>query len=152
MKKLFLFLILALGLSACEGKDGLDGRDGKDAEMGWHVEWLEVGTNKAPWVLSDNEKYYYVDFEIPELTQHVFDDGNLSGYILLSDREAEPGAIDAKASLPYTEFHMEDDGYRWQKKYDINFEVGYVRIFLEYSDFAVEDKPGTTKFNVVLMW
>ncbi|NDV60526.1 hypothetical protein [Bacteroides sp. 519] len=173
MKKLFLFLVLAVSFMACEGpmgpmgpmgptgQDGQDGRDGyngingKDGKDGYGANWFSKTFVVQPheWELHGDpdelNSFFFVDKKLPELTQEIYSDKTVIAYIQTGD--------DVKNGMPYVlhKGEVDDKGkeFIWTQTYDFDYSVGWVGFYLTYSDFSTRIKPtDATTFHIVLMW
>ena len=156
MKKiLFLLAVIVAVMASCEGEEGPMGRDGRDGKDGnANYESIEFKVGASDWKLEGNPNdigaYYYIDFNVTEITPYVYDYGTVIGYIEV--------AADIKNGLPFTSYNgilgetPEDGDVFWSKKYDFDFSPGNVRFKVTYSDFITSVSPESTTFYVVLIW
>ncbi len=157
MRKIVFILLSAIALISCEGpmgpagqdgRDGIDGKDGQDG-MKWYTTSFTI--NKSNWKLSgqagDLNTYFYADKDIPELTEYVFEEGTVLGYIQTG--------IDVKNGMPFV-LHMGDEQngqeFLWTQTYDFDFSPEMVRFYITYSDFSTQILPDSETFHIVLMW
>lgn len=157
MRKIVFILLSAIALIACEGpegpagRDGKDGQDGKDGyETGWYTTSFTI--KKSDWILSGQagalNTYYYADKQIPELTDWVFDEGVVIGYLQTG--------TDVKNGLPFV-LHLGEEGnngqeFLWTETYDFDYSPGMIRFYITYSDFNTQFPPESETFHIVLMW
>ncbi|MDR2969046.1 MAG: membrane lipoprotein lipid attachment site-containing protein [Tannerellaceae bacterium] len=157
MKRILVVFLAMIALSACEGpmgpagRDGRDGTDGRDGQDGtkWYTASFTV--NKSDWKLSgragDLNTYFYADKSIPELTDFVFDEGLVVGYIQTG--------TDVRNGMPFVLHQGEAvDGaeFLWTETYDFDYSPGMLRFYLTYSDFNTQVLPESETFHIVLMW
>ena len=146
MKKL-LFFTLFLALVGCTFE-----------ETGITQKTITVLVKKSDWQLTnfDNNNYYYVGLDVPELTTNVFDYGEVKAY-LVYDRNNTYYA--RKHALPYVmhkEEYLEDidDWCFYTETIDFTYGIGWVELNYRVSDFAYElgVDPGLTdmEFDVVI--
>lgn len=149
MKKLLLLIVIAISISfiSCEGPMGPQGEPGDGTN--WKV--VSFTINKNEWKLVGSpgalNSYYFVDKPLKELTQYIYKEGAVVGYI-----ETVKGV---KNSLPYVLHLGEASGskeFLWTQTYDFDFYPGGVGFYVTYSDFNTQDRPDTETFHVVLMW
>lgn len=149
MKKIIVLLSAVLIFASCEGPMGPTGPEGEPGVATWHIE--KVTVKQSDWKLSGNpgdlKSYYYADVRISQLTQYVFDYGTVLGYVYL-----EP---DVKNGLPYVYHTGEEvagENKLWTQTYDFDFEPGWVRLYVTFSDFETYYIPEEETFGIVLMW
>ena len=148
MKKLLIFTtLLAIMFSACEGPMGPQGEPGN--ENYWHNETFTVHSNA--WQLEGQQgelgSYFYYDKAVPQLTNNVFKEGIVLVYLhTLSS---------VKNVMPYV-LHKGDEDHLgeifWTQTYDYDFEPGYVRLRVTYSDFITSIRPATETFSLILLY
>lgn len=156
MKKITFFLLAMLVCVACEGPMGPQGPagfDGKDGKDGYETKWLTTSftINKSEWRLmgepGELNTFFYADRNIPELSDYVFDEGLVIGYIQTEK--------DVKNGLPFV-LHLgeEIDGkeFLWTQTYDFDYSPGMVRFYITYSDFNTQYPPDSETFHIVLLW
>ncbi|MBO4370841.1 MAG: collagen-like protein [Paludibacteraceae bacterium] len=163
MKKLFLFLAIALvGLSfeSCQGPEGPQGPRGAKGEPGEsgsvnmkvysyrvkHADWrAEASNGEVTW--------YYYDIEDEDLNVYLNTQGVVMVYHYTEDF--------VQAPLPEVRYYKNDAGTEfWEEEYDFdvyepdeaNNEIGSIRIYLRANDFHFEQSPVDQVFRVVLMW
>ncbi len=130
MKKLlFIFLIVAAGLSSCTkegpaGKDGKDGADGRDGNA--NVQSSEVTVYQNNWVMSNN--IYFARFTNSTLTQELVNNGTVLAYYKASNNTFIP--------LPIP-----------QRGISYAFEVGAITFYTTDQSFT----QNTNIFKVVLI-
>ncbi len=86
---LMMAFALVLTISSCEGEDGVDGEIGPQGEQGIDGQDGEDGQDGNANVTSVTFDQYSLtegtnEFEIPELTQEIFDHGFVYGYVTVS--------------------------------------------------------------------
>ena len=72
-------------------------------------------------------EYWFCEFKEPLLTQYVFDKG-IKNIWLLINGELNP--------LPFSDFWMDQYGYRWQEQVSCALRPGMVTFILKIDDFA----------------
>lgn len=159
MKKILLFLVVAITMASCEGKMGPMGPEGPQGEIGekgdpgegsqWHTETFTI--KAEDWILKGQQgelnSFYYADVKIPTLTDRIFDEGTVIGYISTAEN--------VKNGLPFV-IHAGDqvDGKTqlWTQTYDFDFEPGWIRFYATFSDFQTQITPRGETFHIILMW
>lgn len=157
MKKLLLLSLIALGMLSCIGPQGPQGPAGKDGFVNYKIIDLQVNQNEWGYSNMPDNNYFTALFDIPELTQHIYDNGLIQVY-----REYNTGTTDAvQQLLPMTrhkEYQIEGTG-EWgffTETVDYEYGLGFLNIFYTASDFDYElDKtfvPESMHFRLVIMW
>lgn len=160
MKKitwLLAVLLTAVTFIACEGPMGPEGPlgpQGPQGEPGYGTKWYTTSftINRSDWLLSDGnpgdlDTYFFADKNIPQLTDIVFDEGTVLGYIQT--------AKDVKNGLPFVLHRGEEQNgkeFLWTQTYDFDFSPGMIRFYVTYSDFSTNIIPDSETFHIVLMW
>lgn len=159
MKKVVFIFLSAVLLCACEGPVGPQGPQGPQGEgMNWKIVDLNnVGSQSSPWDYSNysDNNYYFAKFDVPALTNFVFTDGNVNGYILLTENGQT-----IQHSLPYVLHKYEKDAsgnpIYYTETVDFVYGVGWVQIEVRDSDFAYEDNaqivPNQMSFRIVMTY
>lgn len=168
MKRLFYFVCVALAaitMTSCQGPQGPRGYDGRDGLVNFKIIDLDIAQKE--WGYTNptddpryqyNNNYYYADFDIPELTSNIYDNGVVKVY-----REFDSDTKYAmQQELPYVrsveEYNETTQGYDifYTETVDYIFGPGKITIMYRASDFLYEDNPGIVPvgmhFRVVLMW
>lgn len=162
MKKITLLLLTAIALIACEGPEGPmgpmgpegpQGATGPEGEPGYGTNWYTTSftINKSEWLISgdpgDLNTYFFADKDIPQLSNYIFREGTVIGYIQTANN--------VKNGLPYV-LHMgeelEGKEFLWTQTYDLDFSPGMIRFYITYSDFNTQISPGSETFHIILMW
>jgi len=142
MKKVVLFIAIALFFVSCEGPVGPQGPQGYGTN--WKI--INLIVNNTDWqVNTDNNgqnRYYSAHFSMPEITSFVFTSGTVLGYLV------DSGVQDP---LPYVRHYQDTYNNFWTRTIDFDYSVGGMNVYVSNSDFAV-DPPATMNFRVVLMW
>jgi hypothetical protein len=119
---------------------------------------ITIKVKANDWTCSqlDNNNYYYVGLNVPELTSNVFNRGEVKAY-LVYDRHDVYNA--RKHALPYV-MHKEEfdvaqrDWVFYTETFDFTYGIGWVEFNFRMSDFAYEIgiDPGLTdmEFDVVI--
>lgn len=162
MKKvIFLFITLcSLNLTSCivdGGRDGRDGRDGKDGVDGfaqWDVHTMTIQSEEWDLEKSDsNQPYFYYDYEDPQLTRTIVENGNL---VITCQYENELGKL-VYAPLPAVRHHTDGTEF-WTETFDYEYrfdderKAGIISFTTTYSDFKVSTPPGDLVLKITYNW
>ena len=83
MKRVLFLMLTALLLVACEGPQGPQGPKGDQGDPGVGT-WKIIDLKVDKWQYSNaanNNNYFYADFNVPELTEFIYDYGMTQCYI-----------------------------------------------------------------------
>lgn len=162
MKRIILLLVSVIALVSCEGPMGPEGPRGLDGQMGpkgepgepgyganWYTTSFKI--DQSDWLLvgrpGDLNTYFYADVDIPQLTDFIYKEGTVIGYL-----ETSPGV---KNGIPYVLHLGEEQAGReflWTQTYDLDFSPGMIRFYVTYSDFSTNINPASETFHIILMW
>lgn len=157
MKKTVLLLVAALALVACEGPQGPKGDQGDPGVGTWKI--IDLKVDKWQHSNAANNNYFYADFNVPELTEFIYDYGMTQCYI-----EYNSGTEDRIQQLLPISRHREESvteggETKWvfyTETIDYDYGIGNVRIYLTQSDFNYEIdttwEPEPMLFRLVLLW
>jgi len=152
--KLFLLCMIAAALASCEGPMGPQGEPGAPGEgVNWKILYYTVRANDWHLVGGENElnSYYMYEFDEPELSDFIYESGNVLGYIILNSGKSN----ETLSPLPYNIALGEGSGsneFLWTENYFFDYMPGSVAFFVYYSDFNTEIKPPTCEFRLVMNW
>jgi len=146
MRKAILLFFVAVLAAACEGPMGPPGRDGEPGLDGANTNWkiIDIDVLSRQWQVdidANGNRFYFAQFNVPELTQFIYDNGTVLAYYELNG---------VQQPLPYTR-HNGDNGYYWTRTIDFEFTTKSMTFYVTDSDFA-DDPPPTIYFRVVLLW
>lgn len=157
MKKItcFLLVIASVAFSSCVGPQGPQGPQG---EPGTSTQWkiINLTVPTGNWELASNDDdtnpYYYATFDVPELDDFIYDQGLTKCYI-----EFNRGTDNAyQQELPYVRhfeaYNDNNEQIIWTQTVDYDFGIGFVNVYVTFSDFFVDERPETMDFRLVLMW
>lgn len=156
MKKILLLILTVLFVAvttSCEGPTGPMGPQGDPGDDGYGTSWFTQSykIKKSAWKLVGNKgelnSFYYTSIPVSDLTQTIYQDGTVLAYI-----ETESGV---KNSLPYVSHRGGKDSlgeFLWTQTYDFDFSVGYITVYLTYSDFNTQVSPDAETIHLVMMW
>ena len=164
MKKTFLLLMTVAALFAscrgAQGPAGKDGRDGIDGLVNVKIVDLSVSGNQWQYSGYDNNNYFMGTFDMPEITQDIYDNGLVQVY-----REYDTGTANAVQLLLPNTRHKEysytdtEGNTQWgfySETTDYEYGVGKLNVFFTASDFDYEIDtsfvPEDMRFRVVIMW
>jgi hypothetical protein len=150
-------MLIAVSFAACKGDDGPMGPAGPAGEGGVisYPIPVEFIIEKDEWELEgtpgDPNSYLYVDRRFDDLTEDVFYDGIVVDYMATKTDQNKYPTV--KQKLPYTEAFTEG-GQTYTRKFESDYEVGWVRFKLKYSDLRdkVETNLETQYFYVVILY
>ena len=117
---------------------------------------ITVRVKATDWKYTDqgNNNYFYVGADVPEITEHVFDKGEVKAY-LVKDRYNSYYA--RKHALPYVmhkEEYLNDNWIFYTETVDFTYGIGWVEFNFRASDFAYEENvninPEAMEFDVVI--
>lgn len=117
---------------------------------------ITVKVNATDWKYTDqgNNNYFYAGVDIPEITNRVFEKGEVKAY-LVKDRYNSYYA--RKHALPYVmhkEESLNDNWIFYTETVDFTYGIGWVEFNFRASDFAYEENvninPEAMEFDVVI--
>lgn len=96
MRKIFTILAMALLAASCRGPAGPAGPPGRDGEPGayWRIKDFDI----INWTEVEDE-LFYAQFNFPELTKFIYDNGIVLAYIETEGKYQTP--------LPFTRYKQE---------------------------------------------
>lgn len=145
-----VFLLLFLGYGCSD--DSLSDRDiqrmiDNSLDGQWKVVNVKINGGDWGWEENNVEGYHFVDVELPELTDRIFDEGAVIGYYKFNN--------DTKTALPYVKTIIGNDGVPFTETYSCDFMLGNpskARFYLESSDIGRYDNPPSAEFQIVLIY
>lgn len=148
MKKLpviFAILVAAFTFTACEYQNVYP-TEYKTVYQN-NSKTLDIEVPTTDWKWSDNG-YFFVTYDIPDLTQEIYDQGVISCY-----REYFFGTKDAyQINLPL-EYSVSANGMFFRQKVDFSFGVGFIEIAVTNSDSRFNSiNPEDMHFRLNMMW
>lgn len=155
MKKYFLPLFLLLTLVSCN-------KNYNTTVVGSTQEVVSVSIKANDWQYTDNgqsastqfnNNYFYAVVDMPEITQYIFDNGEVQAYIVYNN-----GTDDAMQHLlPYVRHYEEQKDSTWNfytETVDCVYGIGWMEFNFRASDFAYEEdvdiNPQAMDFRVVI--
>ena len=104
----------------------------------------EVGTPQRPWI-KEGPGLFFCDITINELSHDVYNNGILMAYFVY-----KVGNTLVDSPLPFDDFFMDKDGYRYTYQYTCEFSPRRVTFTFKDNSFF-EQEPGRCTFVVKLM-
>ena len=152
MRKALFFLFSALVLCACRGPKG---------DPGEGVNWKIVDVNVTQWDYSGDayryadNNYYFAKFSVPALSSYVFTDGNVQGYVYMTEN-GETIQHPLPYTLPIEIIDNQGNPYFFTRVVDFVYGVGWVQFEVRDSDFAYEVNdqiaPEKMDFRIVMTY
>lgn len=175
MKKLLLFFGALTLLTACQGEPGRDGINGKDGKDGTGVNWqiIDVDIQSKDWqyTFANDNNYYYAVVDVPELTDFVYNNGNISVYLenttsnggktqnlLPSVRHYEVPVTKTDTIIVDGKTYYNDSTYyiQYTQTTDYEYWSGQMEFYITNSDFYYDPsnltEPGDKHFRIVLTY
>lgn len=167
-----LSVVLLLGGYSCADDDYLSEHDVRmmieealrlNNEQLEFTQWriVNIAAKKSNWQWDDREKRYFVVFDLPELTEFIYENGANIGYLFLGGQ----GKDEVQKMLPYvhTYYETNDNGevtytYTETISYDVQYKVNgvvdpTVAFFIQPSDlYDGDDYLFDYNFRIVLIW
>lgn len=156
MKKSLIFGLLAimgLGMTSC---NTCDCKHEPVIPCQFNKKTIDLVVSSDKWVFDSGANMYYCHFDVPELTQSVYNYGEVS-----INREYNSGSAQAyQVALPETSYLMleEDNGdgttstYYYQQHIDYAYGAGFVEIFCMFSDYIYDSAPDPMLFRMQLTY
>ncbi len=164
MKKFLLLFIACIAFISCEGPmgpqgpigpQGPQGEAGESGESGGGAYWkyYTYTVRSQDWELvSTNDglnTYYMYEFRNTDITQEIYDEGFIVGYLVQSPGEEN----EVITPLPYVVHRGETlengDSALWTETYTYDYMPGSVAFYVQFSDFF-EQQPEDMTFRLVL--
>ena len=150
MKKLFLLIIVALGVMSCEGPMGPKGDRGDGTA--WDVFNIEV--KSSDWDLIGTPggigSYYRCEVFDDQISKHIYENGTF----LIYQFQILENNLEVQTALPYV-LHKEnhDGSIQWTETLSYDFAPGSFALYKRYSDFRTDIRtPESAFYKVVMMW
>lgn len=148
MKKLLTALLAAVCFLACEGPMGPPGTPAEQTQ--WKPIYYTVKTQD--WRLMGGEgnpnSYYQYVFDEPELTDFVYKEGVVIGYVVAN---AGVEGEEVLRPLPDTWPVAENQDY-WTEHITFDYMPGSVAFYVAYNDFATNVRPPAMTFKLMMIW
>ncbi|MDR1739028.1 MAG: hypothetical protein LBR66_09490 [Candidatus Symbiothrix sp.] len=93
--------------------------------------------------------YFFYSFPVSALTQTVMQEGQLNAFYVYT--------LDGKeihSPLPFSDFFVDEDNYKWEEHLTVEYEAGYVTFILKPDDHHTDIDPhwSNYQFLVKFMW
>lgn len=136
MKKTLLLFLTALLIVSCN-----------DSSKDIQPTPINLVAKSTDWVSNTDANglnlYYSVHFNMPEITQAVFNSGMVTAYIVFTDPAAQE-------TLPFVRPFQNTAGNHWTQTIDFDYSPGGINVYVTNSDFVV-DQPAAMNFRVVIL-
>lgn len=155
MKKSFVFLLAVVAtLIGCDcSTTNIIGSTQKVVNVVVNAQdWQYTGknTDTTPY----NNNYFFATVRVPEITENVFDYGQVQAYIVYDRTSKDP----IQHLLPYVRHYEEQlNDTIWNyytETVDCTYGIGWIEFNYRASDFAYEDNvdinPNTMDFRIVI--
>jgi len=157
-------VILLTGMSSCTKTEVVNNNNWQIVDCSIsYSQWRYLGDDTR---VQYNNNYYYAGYNLSQLTQDIFKDGNVQVYMV---EKSKATGEEMQRPLPFTK-HFEtwngDTTLFHTETYDYFYGVGWIEFNYTASDFAYEDSRGTeyrpgideygnpidTQFRIVFTW
>ena len=158
MKKILFLFGVTFALVACVSNPTYVEQEGATLKT------FKVAVKASDWQYTQqgttdqfNNNYFYAVVNMPEITEHVFDYGEVKAYAVF-DRNSLTYA--RKHLLPYV-LHVEEptaagEWLYFTETYDFTYGIGWAEFNFRTSDFAYEDNvninPPAMEFDIVITY
>ena len=116
-----------------------------------HKQTIDLNVKANSWVWDAGANMYYCHFDLPELTSDIYNYAEVS-----VNREYNTGSSKAyQVALPETTYLTEkvnNQDYFYQQHIDYAYGVGFVEIFLTFSDYVYDQQPDPMIFRMQLTY
>lgn len=152
-----LYKYLVISLLAVFGFTGLTGCGDDITEqyyVGSDIYTTSFDVSRSQWKWNSADNRYECFFNVPQLTQKVYDDGAMNVYVFMNPREDN----EVQIPLPDIFTYKIDNGDGTYSTYDerisCDFIIGQVGLYLQTSDLFRDDNvlPEKYEFKLVLTW
>lgn len=148
MKKYLLIgLVAMMGL----GMTGCTINSSSEPSERMHKQTIDLNVKANSWIWDAGANMYYCHFDLPELTGDIYNYAEVS-----INREYNTGSSKAyQVALPETTYLTEkvnNQDYFYQQHIDYAYGVGFVEIFLTFSDYVYDQQPDPMVFRMQLTY
>ena len=148
MKKYLLIgLVAMMGL----GMTGCTINSSSEPSERMHKQTIDLNVKANSWIWDAGANMYYCHFDLPELTSDIYNYAEVS-----INREYNTGSSKAyQVALPETTYLTEkvnNQDYFYQQHIDYAYGVGFVEIFLTFSDYIYDQQPDPMVFRMQLTY
>ena len=134
MKKLFFIAFVALIFSACTTREYYDVTE--IVEPMTFTQTYRVTRNMwQPSTVGAPGLYYFCEIRERNLTNEIFDFGVMQAFLYY-----EMEGRDTMSPLPFSDFVVDRDGYRWEEQLTVEFQPGFITFILKIDDHASLDE------------
>ena len=133
MRKIIIFAIVLFSFVGCY-----------DYYEGATLQTVQLRVESHEW--TDAGDYFYAEFPMPEITEHVFDYGEVKAYLVSNRMDY---ATAQKNLLPYV-LHQADGEFLYSQTIDFEYGIKWARVYYTISDFVYEGNPPAMEFDVVI--
>lgn len=120
----------------------------------WKI--VNISAKKADWVWNEQIGRYEAIYDLPELTEFIYENGAALGYVFIGTQ----GVDEVQKLLPFVHTYSETDGQgdtiTYTETISCDFQYGSpstVAFFIQASDlFRVDDYLADYNFRIVLIW
>ena len=116
-----------------------------------HKQTIDLNVKASSWIWDAGANMYYCHFDLPELTSDIYNYAEVS-----VNREYNTGSSKAyQVALPETTYLTEkvnNQDYFYQQHIDYAYGVGFVEIFLTFSDYVYDQQPDPMVFRMQLTY
>jgi len=142
MKKLFLLMVGAMLMIACEGPMGPQGEPGFS---NWKIVPFEV--RASDWQYSQDGGFICIFDNFRELDDYIYRDGLVTVYWIKNPGTSNEVKTPLNNSRPYIDQYGE-----WTESYTYDYAPGSIAFYLTYGNLPSSAEPRYAKFEVVLNW
>ena len=149
MKKYLLIGLVAmmgLGMTGCTINSSSEPSGSKIRQK-----TIDLNVKANSWIWDAGANMYYCHFDLPELTGDIYNYAEVS-----INREYNTGSSKAyQVALPETTYLTEkvnNQDYFYQQHIDYAYGVGFVEIFLTFSDYVYDQQPDPMIFRMQLTY
>ena len=148
MKKYLLIgLVAMMGL----GMTGCTINSSSEPSERMHKQTIDLNVKASSWIWDAGANMYYCHFDLLELTSDIYNYAEVS-----INREYNTGSSKAyQVALPETTYLTEkvnNQDYFYQQHIDYAYGVGFVEIFLTFSDYVYDQQPDPMIFRMQLTY
>ena len=140
-KSKIIMVVMIVFLASCQKKTTII------EEYNVNTFTRDFNVKKDHWYTGKDDEsgiYFYYEFPEANLTQTVYKSGIMQAFIILNDNNICP--------LPFDDFWIDDNNYRWTEQVTCEFRPGFVTFILKYDDHALEKPYYDYDFKIRFMW
>lgn len=124
---------------------------------GWQI--INIAVKKEDWAWNTDTEQYEVIFDVPELTEFIYEEGAVLGYVFFGQQ----GVDEVQMPLPYVFTYKEKDDngntFTYTETISFDYQLGTggkkssVAFYIQASDrFRVDDNLTNYNYRIVLIW